>query len=222
MRFYFDTSALIDLQASSNRDTLESNLLRDGNLLHVSALSIAEILDYQDRSQTKELLSMIRSLTRGNRPLAFPSELLTRSLDYYLRRSETGNISIGSDYESYWRILEDPDLIDDDRLCREILEWKERHENNHRTWIEGLRKELQRKIKELPRHDRERVLEYPQTIVRSYCGDEAFLETAIQPFLAAADGIHSKPPEPPDPGVISARCGEGSPILASIQPGRSH
>ncbi len=129
---------------------------------------------------------MIRSLTRGNRPLAFPSELLTRSLDYYVRRAETGNISIGSDYESYWRILEDPDLIDDDRLCREILEWKERHENNHRTWIEGLRKELQRKIKELPRHDRERVLEYPQTIVRSYCSDEAFLETAIQPFLAAA------------------------------------
>jgi len=40
--------------------------------------------------------------------------------------------------------------------------------------------------KELPGHDRERVLEYPQTIVRSYCSDEAFLETAIQPFLAAA------------------------------------
>lgn len=186
MRFYLDTSALIHLQHSPNRDALERFLLMEENFLHVSAINIAEILGYQNRARCKELLLMIKTLSRGNRPVAFPSELLTRSLDFYIHRTATGNISIGSDYEPYWLVLEDPDLIDDDRVFSEMLEWKERHENNHRAWLEGLRQELQGQIQQLSEQDRERVLKHPSTIVRSYCQDETFLEGAIQPFLAAA------------------------------------
>ncbi len=186
MRFYFDTSALIHLQNSSNRDALEQFLLAKGNILYVSVVNIAEIVVYENRPRSKELLSIIRNLTRGNRPIAFPSELLTRSLDFYLRRAPTGDITIGPEYESYWMVLEDPALIDDDRVSSELLKWKERHENNHRTSLDGLRRELQTRIQELSDYDRDRVLKHPQEIVRSYCTNENFLEEAIQPFLAEA------------------------------------
>jgi len=83
-------------------------------------------------------------------------------------------------------VLEDPDLIDDDRLCSEILEWKEHHENTNREWLEGLRAHLQRDIQQLSIREQERVLKHPQSIVRSYCRDEKFIEGAIQPFLTAA------------------------------------
>jgi len=72
MRFYFDNSALIHLQCSSDRGALEGFLLGNGNILHASAINIAETLAYEDRARCKDRLAMIRGLTRGAKARRFP------------------------------------------------------------------------------------------------------------------------------------------------------
>jgi len=77
--FYFDTSALNHLFDDSNDCT--STLHTINAAIFISVFTVAEIASTNDLSRRISLLQFAKKISHNYRPLAFPAELLKRSIE---------------------------------------------------------------------------------------------------------------------------------------------
>jgi hypothetical protein len=127
-RFYFDTSALNHLL---DDNTVEASSVSDKKVnISFSVFTVAEVASTPDLARRNSLLQLAKELSGGYRPLAFPAELLKRSIESIKTWAPDMDSSMSHEWDGICMILNDPSLIDD-KTFQEIKEWK----NNQENWF---------------------------------------------------------------------------------------
>ncbi len=145
--FYFDTSTLNHLFDDSY-DCTSSLLKRNANIF-ISVFTVAEIASTYDLSRRSSLLQLAKKISGNYRPLAFPAELLKRSIESIKVRAPDMDNSMSRKWDGVWLILNDPSLIDD-KAFQEIRDWKQQQENWFNDMHKRGRPHLQNALKNIP------------------------------------------------------------------------
>ncbi len=135
-----DTSAWNALFDDFDRDLLiEAALSRT---IFPTCIAITEVVATEDTARRIDILRLMKTLGRDNRPMASPNQLIIMACEGYSKRAAMITLNAGSDAEGAWFALNDPTQLDE-AAQRLALDFNEERENVMRTFSEGLRRGLQ-------------------------------------------------------------------------------
>src|ERR1035438_10386147 len=135
-----DTSAWNALFDDADRDRLiEAALSRT---IFPTCIAITEVAAIEDAARRMDILRLMKTLGRDNRPMASPNQLITMACEGYSKRAAMITLNAGSDAEGAWIALNDPTQVDE-AAQRLALDFNAEREDVMRTFTEGLRRGLQ-------------------------------------------------------------------------------
>ena len=175
-----DTSAWNALFDDADRDLLiEAALSRT---IFPTCIAITEVAAIEDAARRMDILRLMKTLGRDNRPMASPNQLITMAGEGYSKRAAMITLNAGSDAEGAWIALNDPTQVDE-AAQRLALDFNEERENVMRTFNEGLRRWLQSIF--VAGTQRPRSI---GSLIRHYARDDNFLNEVINPIYERATG----------------------------------
>ena len=122
MIYLFDTSAINELHNDPERQSLVTGLLSTNNP-RISALNVIEAVGTKDAQLRRSLVTLLKTLSHGFRPLATPNTLLKVITNAYERNEQRPNITSPEEEDSIWMALNSPDELDEETR-QEVLDWK--------------------------------------------------------------------------------------------------
>jgi hypothetical protein len=175
-----DTSAWNALFDDADRDLLiEAALSRT---IFPTCVAITEVAAIEDGARRMDILRLMKTLGRDNRPMASPNQLITMACEGYSKRAAMITLNAGSDAEGAWIALNDPTQVDE-AAQRLALDFNEERENVMRSFNEGLRRGLQSIF--MAGTQRPRSI---GSLIRHYARDDNFLYEVINPIYERATG----------------------------------
>ncbi|HTR34890.1 MAG TPA: hypothetical protein VMH80_03240 [Bryobacteraceae bacterium] len=175
-----DTSAWNALFDDPDRKLLiEAALSRT---IFPTCISITEVAATEDTARRMNILRLMKTLGRDNRPMASPNQLIIMACEGYSKRAAMITLNAGSDAEGAWITLNDPTQVDE-AAQRLALDFNEERENVMRALTEGLRRELQSIF--VAGTQRPRSI---GSLIRQYSRDDNFLYEVINPIYERATG----------------------------------
>lgn len=147
-----------------------------------TCIAVSEVAAIEDSAKRMNILRLMKTLGRDNRPIASPNQLIVMACEAYSKRAATITLNTGSDAEGAWIALNDPAEVDE-AAQRMALEFNAERDKVLRTCGEGLREELQSMFD----NGRER----PRSIgslIRHYARDDNFLYNLINPIYQSSTG----------------------------------
>ena len=155
LTYYLDTSAINHLYADAKWDDAAFAVLLQVAAVRFSALNIAELCATQDADKRVRLMCVVQKLSDDYRPLALPSEILKRSLEFFeeVRIStekgspppdNTRNLSVEGDESAFYALVNDPELARDDEVRRDMVALKTDQEQRFRSLHDSIRPDFQR------------------------------------------------------------------------------
>ena len=175
-----DTSAWNALFDDADRELLiEAALSRT---IFPTCIAITEVAAIEDAARRMDILRLMKTLGRDNRPMASPNQLITMACEGYSKRAAMITLNAGSDAEGAWIALNDPTQVDE-AAQRLALDFNEERENVMRTFNEGLRQGLQSIF--VAGTQRPRSI---GSLIRHYARDDNFLYEVINPIYERATG----------------------------------
>jgi hypothetical protein len=129
-----------------------------------------------------DILRLMKTLGRDNRPMASPNQLIIMACEGYSSRDAMLTLNAGSDAEGAWIALSDPTQVDE-AAQRLALDFNEERENVMRTFTEGLRRGLQSIFVAGTKRPRS-----IGSLIRHYSHDDNFLYEVINPIYERATG----------------------------------
>jgi hypothetical protein len=135
-----DTSAWNALFDDPDRDLLVQAVL--SRTILPTCIAITEVAAIDDLTRRVDILRLMKTLGRENRPIASPNQLIIMACQGYSNRAPMITLNAGTDAEGAWIALNDPTRVDD-AAQRLALDFNEERENVMRSFMEGLRRELQ-------------------------------------------------------------------------------
>ena len=175
-----DTSAWNALFDDPDRDVIVEAAL--SRTIFPTCIAITEVAATEDTARRIDVLRLIKTLGRDNRPMASPNQLIIMACEGYSKRAATITLNAGSDAEGAWIALSDPTQVDE-AAQRLALDFNEERENVMRTFTEGLRWELQSIF--VAGTQRPRSI---GSLIRHYSGNDDFLYEVINPIYKRATG----------------------------------
>jgi hypothetical protein len=164
--FYLDTSAINRLLDSADKQEL-IRIIQAHTSIYPSIFNIAEIASDSNVSRRKDLLVLVKDISKNFRPLAMPGELLKRSIVAIGKRAKAMEHSMGKEWDGVWIALNNPDSIDKEAY-NEIVEWKRKQDG----WLEAkhvqARPLMQQALNRLPTHERNHFASKFSKMIKSY------------------------------------------------------
>jgi len=131
LRLYADTSALISLARTPQRDLLVE-CLTSRHLTQVSVVNIAELAQAKDPQLRNTQLEVALRLSRGYKPLARTRTILTRSVETLAARQAEMNWSLDDNLDGgLWVAINSPELVDEPAR-EEVEQWVRNLETHYR------------------------------------------------------------------------------------------
>jgi hypothetical protein len=175
-----DTSAWNALFDDPDRDLLiEAALSRT---IFPTCIAITEVAATEDTSRRIDILRLMKTLGRDNRPMASPNQLIIMACEGYSKRAATITLNAGSDAEGAWIALNDPTQVDE-ATQRLALDFNEERESVMKIFTEGLRQQLQPLFAAGTQRPRS-----IGSLIKHYSRDDDFLYEAINPIYERATG----------------------------------
>ena len=175
-----DTSAWNALFDDPDRDVLIEATL--SQTIFPTCIAITEVAATEDAARRMQILCLMKTLGRDNRPMASPNQLIIMACEGYSKRAAMITLNAESDAEGAWIALSDPTLVDE-TAQRLALDFNEERENVMRTFTEGLRQGLQSIF--VAGTQRPRSI---GSLVRHYSRDDSFLYEVVNPIYERATG----------------------------------
>ena len=175
-----DTSAWNALFDDPDRELLlEAALSRT---IFPTCIAITEVAATEDTARRMNILRLMKTLGRDNRPMASPNQLVIMACEAYSKRAAMITLNAGCDAEGAWNALNNPTQVDE-AAQRLALDFNEERENVVRTLTEGLRGELQSIF--VAGTQRPRSI---GSLIRQYSRADNFLYEVINPIYERATG----------------------------------
>lgn len=175
-----DTSVWNALFDDSDRDQLiEAALFRT---IFPTCIAITEVAAIEDTARRVDILRLMKTLGRDNRPMASPNQLIIMACEGYSRRAAMLTLNAGSDAEGAWIALNDPTRVDE-AAQRLALDFNKEREDVMKTFTEGLRLGLQSIFGAGTKRPRS-----IGSLIRHYSHDDNFLYEVINPIYEQATG----------------------------------
>lgn len=175
MVYLFDTSGINHLHDDPARDAVVTCLTAT-NEVWVSALNVAEASCTPDSTRRESLLRLLKTLTQNRRPLETPPFLIRRALEAYSRGYTSLSVSIGTENEGVWQVLNAPTQFDED----------------YRQEVSNILRELEQEFITIHRYGRPHLQEAltndqetPRSaadFIRSYAANVDLLHDAVSQF----------------------------------------
>ena len=175
-----DTSAWNALFDDPDRQLLIKAAL--SRTIFPTCIAITEVAAIEDAARRIDILRLIKTLGRDNRPMASPNQLIIMACEGYSKRASMITLNAGSDAEGAWIALSDPTQVDD-TAQRLALDFNRERENVMRTFTEGLRRGLRSIF--VAGTQRPRSI---GSLIRHYSRDDNFLYEVINPIYKRATG----------------------------------
>ena len=175
-----DTSAWNALFDDPDRDLLTEAAL--SRTIFPTCIAITEVAATEDAARRMNILRLMKTVGRDNRPMASPNQLIIMACEGYSKRAAMITLNAGSDAEGAWIALSDPTQVDE-AAQRLALDFNEERENVMRTFTEGLRRQLQSIF--VAGTQRPRSI---GSLIRHYPRDDNFLYEVINPIYKRATG----------------------------------
>jgi hypothetical protein len=179
-RHILDTSAWNALFDDPDRDLLIGATL--SRTILPTCIAITEVAVIEDAVRRVDILRLMKTLARDNRPIASPNQLIIMACEGYSRRADTITVNAGNDAEGAWIALSDPTQVDE-ASQRLALEFNRERENVMRSFAEGMRPELQSIFAAGTQRPRS-----IGSLIRHYSRNDDFLYDVINPIYARATG----------------------------------
>jgi hypothetical protein len=181
--YCFDTSAINQLHDEPDRQALVKGLLA-ANKFRLTAINVIEALGTKDVLRRRSLLRLMAELTDEDRPLTVPNELLIITAVAYHKKEARPTISITSEQDGLWTVLQRPELADDDRAREETLRWVKSLEKPANESHQHARGDFQRIFCE---GEEPRPLSAVE-LIRRYLEREDFVYEVVAPLYEYATG----------------------------------
>lgn len=175
-----DTSAWNALFDDPERDVLIEGAL--SRTIFPTCIAITEVAATEDTARRMDILRLMKTLGRDNRPMASPNQLIIMACKGYAERAARITINAGSDAEGAWIALNDPTQVDE-AAQRLALDFNQEREKVMRTFTGGLRGGLQSIFVAGTQRPRSMV-----SLIRHYSRDDDFLYEVIDPIYRRATG----------------------------------
>jgi hypothetical protein len=130
MIYCFDTSAINRLHDDAERQFLVQGLLAT-NTVRVTALNVIEAAGTENEARRRSLVSLLRELSAGFRPLCAPNTLLRVMAKAHARQDARAIITIPDEEESIWVVLNHPEELGENER-QEAFQWKKSLEDPFR------------------------------------------------------------------------------------------
>lgn len=176
-RMYFDTSAINWLFDHPYRDRLVADI-RDKAEVHISIFTVAEMASTSSKERRTELMRFARKITYNWRPLAWPGDLLKRSLDALVLQKENIEASMGAEWNGLWTALCNPEAVEVEE-CQEAIRWKNQQEEWYQTMHDEGRDHIQKALSSLPEKERRLLYLRPSNVLRHFAGNKAYIAHLI-------------------------------------------
>jgi hypothetical protein len=148
-----------------------------------TCISITEVAAIENTARRMQILRLMKTLGRDNRPIASPNQLIIMACEGYFKRAAVITLNAGSDAEGAWIALNDPTQVDE-TAQRLALDFNEERENVMRSSTEGLRRALQSIF--VAGTERPRSI---GSLIRHYSRDEGFMYEVVNPVYTRATGV---------------------------------
>ena len=181
MNYLFDTSGINRLHDDPACDAIKTGLVST-NEVWISALNVAEVGQTSEHSRRVSLLHLLKVLTRGRRPLEFPTILIQRGIKAYSKRLPSIDISISENSEDIWQVLIDPTILDDAAISKwsqPLRKFEDEFLVSHRSARPHFQ-DLFLKGGPSPKSAAE--------LLRAYASNETFLHDIVNPIYKKAVG----------------------------------
>lgn len=174
---YFDTSAINWIFDDPQRDLLINRLLENANI-HISIFTVAELAATPSKERRTELLRLARKVSCNWRPLAWPGDLLKRSLDALISQKDRIEGSMGTEWDGLWLALCNPEAVEGEDW-EEAVRWK----NQQEQWYQGMhdegREHIQEALSKIPAREREPFYVSPSRILRYFYNNTEYMMNLI-------------------------------------------
>jgi len=176
---YLDTSMFPEIVDHLNAERVVDYLVNGPYQVLVSAYNLIEVVVDGNVGRRDRTLRLMDTLRGGRLPLAFPRDLLHRSLEAYLA---------GTDYTPH---LDENDevlcLLDPAAINTSAIEsctrWKACQEQSFQDRQSSGRQPLQEALKTAPAEERDRLQNNSNALIEFYCKYEEFLDRQVRPFI---------------------------------------
>ena len=184
MYYLFDTSAVNHLLDDEYSDAICTGVIAT-NTVRVSSLNVIEAASTTGCVRRDALLRLLSRLTKGARPLEFPNSLVIALCKAREELVDRLNISIGSDNEDLWLILNKPELLDTNPDFRHKCDsYRKSMERDFRSLHHNARPHYQTLFKQ---GESERPLS-AGAFMRRCCSNQEFIAIAVGDFFHHATG----------------------------------
>lgn len=124
----FDTSAFNALLDDEEREHLVS-IITERTSSRITSLAMIEVVATSDGERRHLLLSLMKRLSNGTRPLAMPNKLLRRATRGFGKTGPRMILTVTQEDSAFWYLLDDPSsATESERL--EALNWKDALEHS--------------------------------------------------------------------------------------------
>jgi hypothetical protein len=164
--FYFDTSA-VNWLAKDPGSTATINGICAYSGIYISAFTVAELAATPLKEQRTQLLKIAKTISSNWRPLAMPDELLKRSLNALLSKTNAMDASLGPEGDGVWLALNNPEMIDEEEH-KEAVGWKTQQEQWYQDMHDSGRQHIQDALFKLSKQERYSLMLKPSRILRYF------------------------------------------------------
>lgn len=186
IRYYFDTSAINALFSDRDKDRFIKYFSKTSNRVYLSSWNVLEIGATSDPTKRKNLLELACQLTSDFRPLAFPRDILRRTIEAYQQKRNKLDISIDSKDEGLWVALNDPDLLDEEAV-KEAKRTKSEEEAWHRDVFTKMRNTMQSGLEKFNGRQRKEVPRDPSALLKHFYSNQNILENFFSTIFQLLD-----------------------------------
>jgi len=175
-----DTSGWNRLFDDPQREAMLAIL--DTKIILPTVVAISELAAIEDAERRINLLRLVKTLGKDNRPLASPNQLIIMACQGYARRDRFLTINSGTDAAGAWVAINNPSLVDEEAQHM-ALAFNAERENVLRESHESLRTALQ--IIFQNGFTRPRSM---GALIRHYAANDDFLYGSVNPLYERAVG----------------------------------
>jgi hypothetical protein len=182
--YIFDTSAINQLHDDSARESVVQHLLASGRVV-LTGLNIIEASVTANSNRRTSLLRLQQQLSRGDRPLRIPTQIVQELTRAYKAGARSVDIAINnSEGAQLWWILHEPENIDEETR-QEGLSWKAKLEGDFTRVHQRAREPMRSLFNPPPKT-------FGQTLQYLCRNPQSFLSTASNLFEESGGGSHRR------------------------------
>ena len=139
--YCFDTSAINRLVDDLEREPIVQTLLAIGSF-RITAYNVIEVAKTTGEDRRTRLMSLLRRLSDGKRPLDRPNTILLTYASAHAQGASSAKVNADENLDGLWTALNAPDLIDEEARG-EALTWASQWEEDFSDVVAGDRNRFQ-------------------------------------------------------------------------------